>query len=312
MTFCLLIGRQYQNGIKEEVMMDVNKLRLGVPKGSLQEATLRLFEKAGYKIRVSSRSYFPSINDEGIDVVLFRAQEMSRYVEDGIIDCGITGNDWVEENSSDVERIAELVYAKQSMKPVRWVLAVPNSSVIKSVKDLGGKKIATELVAVTKEYLKKNGVEASVEFSWGATEVKTKMGIDAIVEITETGASLIANDLKIIDTICESTTQFIANKEAIKDKGKKEAIDRIALLLQGAILAEGKVGLKMNVKKENVEKIISILPSMQNPTISQLFDEAWVDIDTVIDETDAKKLIPDLLQAGAQGIIEYPLNKVIY
>jgi len=292
--------------------MEKKTLKLGIPKGSLQEATLRVFDKAGYRIKVSERSYFPSINDDEIDVVLFRAQEMSRYVEDGILDAGITGNDWIEENGSAVTRVAELVYAKNSMKPVRWVLAVLENSGIKSVKDLEGKIVATELVNVTKKYLKDNGIKAEVEFSWGATEVKPKMGIDAIVEITETGSSLRANNLKIIDTICGSTTQFIANKDAYKDKWKKDKIDRISMLLKGAILAEGKVGLKMNAKKSDIKKIIAVLPSMKTPTIAPLFDEGWVDIETIIDEEDVKKLIPALKDAGAQGIIEYPLNKVIY
>ncbi|NQT32538.1 MAG: ATP phosphoribosyltransferase [Candidatus Omnitrophica bacterium] len=289
-----------------------NILKLGIPKGSLQETTLRLFGKAGYKIKVSSRSYFPSIDDPDIEVVLFRAQEISRYVEDGIIDCGITGNDWVEENSSSVEKIAELVYAKRSMKPVRWVLAVPEASKIKSVKDLEGRTIATELVNVTKKYLEEKGVNAEVEFSWGATEVKPKMGIDAIVEVTETGSSLRANDLRIVETVCESTTQFIVNSGAWKDAWKKEKLEQITLLLKGAILAEGKVGLKMNAKKEDVEKVIAILPSMKAPTVSMLYGQEWVDIDTVIDEEDVKKLIPELRKAGAEGFIEYPLNKVIY
>ena len=287
-------------------------LRLGLPKGSLQETTVRLFEKAGYKIRTTERSYFPRIDDDEIEVVLFRAQEMSRYVEDGILDCGITGNDWVEENSSDVERAAELVYAKASMKPVRWVLAVPVKSKIKSVKDLKGKKIATELVQVTKKYLKKKKVKAEVEFSWGATEVKPSMGIDAIVEVTETGSSLKANDLKIIDTVCESTTQFIVNKKAWKNAWKKDKVERIILLLQGAILAEGKVGLKMNARVKDVKKIIKMLPSMRAPTVSMLYETDWVDIETVIDEEDVKRLIPQLRKAGAEGFIEYPLNKVIY
>ena len=291
--------------------MSGKKLRLGIPKGSLQETTVRLFEKAGFKIRVSERSYFPAIDDDEIEVVLFRAQEISRYVEDGIIDCGITGNDWIEENASSVERVAELVYAKRSMQPVRWVLAALESSSIKSVKDLEGKKIATELVKVTEKYLKKKGVKADVEFSWGATEVKPSMGIDAIVEVTETGSSLRANDLKIIETICESTTQFIVNKGAWKDSWKKEKIERMVLLLKGAILAEGKVGLKMNALKKDLDKIISILPSMKAPTVSMLYDEKWIDIDTVIDEEDVKRLIPELRKAGAQGFIEYPLNKVI-
>jgi len=292
--------------------MNKNILRLGIPKGSLQETTVRLFGKAGYKIKVSERSYFPDIDDDEMEVVLFRAQEISRYVEDGIIDCGITGNDWIEENSSDVERVAELVYAKQSMKPVRWVLAVAQNSDIKNIKDLNGKRIATELVGVTSKYLKGKGVSAEVEFSWGATEVKTKMGIDAIVEVTETGSSLRANDLRIVETICESTTQFIMNKEAWKDPWKKEKVEQIVLLLKGAILAEGKVGLKMNARKEDVKKIIAILPAMNTPTVSRLYDENWADIDTVIDEEDVKRLIPELRKAGAEGFIEYPLNKVIY
>lgn len=286
-------------------------LKMGIPKGSLQETTLRLFEKAGYKIKVSERSYFPSIDDDEIEVILFRAQEMSRYVEDGIIDCGITGNDWIEENSSSVERVAELIYAKQSMRPVRWVLAVPNAAGIKSVKDLKGKRIATELVKVTKKYLKAKGVNAEVEFSWGATEVKTKMGMDAIVEVTETGSSLRANDLKIIDTVCESTTQFIANKVAWKDRWKKDKMNRIVMLLRGALQAEGKVGLKMNARKKDVQKIIAILPALKSPTVAPLSDKEWVDIDTIIDEFDVKRLIPELKKAGAMGIIEYPLNKVI-
>jgi ATP phosphoribosyltransferase len=297
---------------KKGKQMAKKLLRLGLPKGSLQESTIRIFGKAGYKIRVSERSYFPAIDDNEIDVVLFRAQEMSRYVEDGIIDCGITGNDWIEENSSSVKRVANLVYAKQSMQPVRWVLAVPNSSKIKSVKDLRGKRIATELVKVTKKYLKDKKVNAEVEFSWGATEVKTKMGIDAIVEVTETGSSLRANDLKIIDTICESTTQFIANNAAWKNTWKKDKIEQMVMLLKGAILAEGKVGLKVNARKKDLNKIIKLLPSMKAPTVSQLADGKWVDIDTVIDEDDVKKLIPAITKAGGQGIIEYPLNKVIY
>ncbi len=292
--------------------MAEKKLKLGIPKGSLQEATIRLFEKAGYKIRVSARSYFPAIDDEEIEVVLFRAQEMSRYVEDGIIDCGMTGNDWIEENCSDVEKISELIYAKQSMRPVKWVLAVPEESGVQGVKDLEGKKIATELVGVTKRYLEEKGVTAEVEFSWGATEVKPKMGIDAIVEVTETGSSLKANGLRIVETLCESTTQFIVNKKAWQDAWKREKVERIVLLLQGAILAQGKVGLKMNARKKDIEKIVSILPSMNTPTISCLFNDEWVDIETIIDEEDVKKLIPELRGAGAQAFIEYPLNKVIY
>ncbi|MBF0216169.1 MAG: ATP phosphoribosyltransferase [Candidatus Omnitrophica bacterium] len=292
--------------------MSVNKLKLGIPKGSLEESTIRIFEKAGYKVRVSSRSYFPSINDDEIETVLLRAQEMSRYVEDGLIDCGITGQDWIEENASVVVNVAELMYAKQSLKPVRWVLAVPNASGINSVKELQGKRVATELVNVTKKYLASKGVKAEVEFSWGATEVKPKMGIDAIVEITETGSSLRANDLKIIDEICQSTTRLIANKGAYGDPWKKEKIDRIAMLLKGAILAENKVGLKMNVREKDIEKIVKMLPALNKPTVAPLYGGGWFDVETIIDEEDVRKLIPALKSAGAEGIIEYPLNKVIY
>ena len=288
------------------------KLKLGIPKGSLQELTVKLFKKAGFNVNVSSRSYFPSIDDDEIEPVMFRAQEMSRYVENGIIDCGITGRDWVLENSSKVARVAELVYAKQSLRPVRWVLAVPENSSIKSVKDLKGKRIATELVNVTNAYLKKNKVKADVEFSWGATEAKTRMGVDAIVEVTETGSSLRANGLRIVDVICESTTQFIANKKSWKNSWKKKKIEKIVLLLQGAILAEQKVGLKMNVSKKNLKKVLNILPAMKNPTVSQLSNKGWFDIDTIIDEEVVKVIIPKLKKAGAEGIIEYPLNKVIY
>ena len=288
------------------------KLKLGIPKGSLQEATVRMFRKAGFFIGISERSYFPSIDDDEIEAILFRAQEMSRYVEDGILDCGITGNDWILENSSHVVRVAELIYAKQSLKPVRWVLAVPQDSRVKTVKDLRGKRVATELVNVTKEYLKKNKVKANVEFSWGATEVKTAIGIDAIVEITETGSSLRANRLKEVATVCESTTQLIANRKSWMNPWKRSKIENLALLLKGAILAEEKVGLKMNVVKKDLKAILAILPAMKNPTISNLSDPNWFDVDTIIDEKTAKKIIPELKRAGAQGIIEYPLNKVIY
>jgi len=288
------------------------KLKLGIPKGSLQDLTVKLFKKAGFNISVSKRSYFPSIDDKEIEGVLFRAQEMSRYVETGIIDCGITGRDWVLENGSKVVSVAGLVYAKQSLRPVRWVLAVPEGSPIKSVKDLKGKRIATELVSVTKSYLKKNKIKADVEFSWGATEAKTRMGVDAIVEVTETGASLRANGLRIIATICESTTQFIANKKAWNNSWKRKKIEKIVLLLKGAILAEQMVGLKMNVAKKNLSAVLKILPAMKKPTISTLSDKEWLDIDTIIDEEVVKEIIPRLKKAGAQGIIEYPLNKVIY
>ena len=287
-------------------------LKLGLPKGSLQEATVRMFKKAGFFIGISERSYFPSIDDDEIEAILFRAQEMSRYVEDGILDCGITGNDWILENSSNVVRVAELIYSKQSLRPVRWVLAVPQDSKVKSVKDLKGKRIATELVNVTKNYLKKNKVNAKVEFSWGATEVKAAIGIDAIVEVTETGSSLRANKLREIATVCESTTQLIAFRKSWLNPWKRAKMENIALLLKGAILAEEKVGLKMNVPKKDLKTVLAILPSMKKPTISNLSDPDWYDVDTIIDEKTAKKLIPELKRAGAQGIIEYPLNKVIY
>ncbi len=291
-----------------------NILKLGLPKGSLQEATFKIFRKAGFNASLpSERSYFPSIDDPEIEPVLLRAQEMSRYIQDGALDCGITGNDWILENKSDVIRVADLTYAKQSLSPVRWVLAVPESLNIKSVKGLAGKRIATELVNVTKEYFRKNKVRVEVEFSWGATEVKVNSGlVDAIVELTETGRSLRANKLKEIATICESTTQFIANKDSCKDKWKKAKMEQIVLLLQGAIAAEEKVGLKMNVRKNDLKKVIGLLPALKRPTISGLSEEGWLAVETVIDEKVVRTLIPRLKQAGAQGIIEYPLNKVIY
>ncbi len=289
-------------------------LKLGLPKGSLQEATFKMFHKAGFKISLSSeRSYFPSIDDLEIEPVLLRAQEMSRYVQDGALDCGITGNDWILENRSDVVRITELVYSKASMGKVRWVLAVPESSNMKSVKDLKNKRIATELVNVTKDYFTKNKVKVDVEFSWGSTEVKVNAGlVDAIVDVTETGRSLRANKLMIIAVLCESTTQFISNKAAYKDEWKKSKMEQISLLLKGALAAEGKVGLKMNVRAENVKKIISLLPALKQPTVSSLVDSGWAAVETIIDENIVKILIPALKKAGAEGIIEYPLNKVIY
>ena len=284
------------------------KLKLGLPKGSLQEATVRMFKKAGFCIGISERSYFPSIDDDEIECILFRAQEMSRYVEDGILDVGITGNDWILENGSSVVRVAELIYAKQSMRPVRWVLAVPENSKIKSVKGLKGKSIATELVNVTKSYLKKNKVRANVEFSWGATEVKAAVGVDAIVEVTETGSSLRANKLREVATVCESTTQLIANRKSWMTPWKRDKIENLALLLKGAILAEEKVGLKMNVARKDLKAVLGLLPAMKKPTISNLTDSDWVDVETIIDEKVVKYLIPELRRAGAQGIIEYPLN----
>jgi ATP phosphoribosyltransferase len=289
-------------------------LKIGLPKGSLQESTFKMFRKAGFNVNLpSDRSYFPSIDDAEIEPVLLRAQEMSRYVQDGALDCGITGNDWILENNSDVARITDLIYAKQSLNKVRWVLAVPQESGLKKVKDLAGRRVATELVNVTESFFKKNKVKVEVEFSWGATEVKVSAGlVDAIVELTETGRSLRANKLIEIATVCESTTQFIANKASFKDSWKRNKMEQITLLLKGAIAAEEKVGLKMNVKKEDLEKVIRLLPALKRPTISGLSQDGWFAIETVIDEKVVRILIPALKRAGAQGIIEYPLNKVIY
>lgn len=288
-------------------------LKLGLPKGSLQESTFRMLKKAGFNVSVSERSYFPSIDDVEIEPVLLRAQEMSRYVQDGALDCGITGNDWILENGSDVTRITDLVYAKQSLNKVRWVLAVPESAGIKSVKGLNGKRVATELVNVTKDYFKKNKIKVDVEFSWGATEAKVSAGlVDAIVELTETGRSLRANKLTEIATLCESTTQFIANKNSYKDIWKRNKMEQIALLLKGAIAAEEKVGLKMNVRKADLKKVLALLPALQDPTVSALSSGGWLAVETVIDEKVVRILIPRLKNAGARGIIEYPLNKVIY
>ena len=294
--------------------MKENVLKLGLPKGSLQEATFKMFQKAGFKVGLSSeRSYFPSIDDPEIEPVLLRAQEMSRYVQDGALDCGITGNDWILENRSDVIRITDLVYSKVSMGKVRWVLAVPESSKMTGVKDLKNKRIATELVNVTKDYFARNKVKVDVEFSWGATEVKVNAGlVDAIVDVTETGRSLKANKLMIIATLCESTTQFISNKAAYKNEWKKSKMEQISLLLKGAIAAEGKVGLKMNVREESVEKIIRLLPALKRPTVSGLAGSGWAAVETIIDENVVRTLIPALKKAGAEGIIEYPLNKLIY
>lgn len=289
-------------------------LKLGLPKGSLQESTFKMFRKAGFNISLSSeRSYFPSIDDLEIEPVLLRAQEMSRYIEDGALDCGITGNDWILENKSDVLRVTDLIYAKESLGKVKWVLAVPQGSGIKSIQDLAGKRIATELLNVTKEFFQKNRIKVEVEFSWGATEVKVNAGlVDAIVELTETGRSLKTNKLVEIVTICESTTQFIANKNAYKAHWKRNKMEQLTLLLKGAIAAEEKVGLKMNVKKTDLKKVISVLPALKKPTISGLSEEGWLAIETVIDEKVVRTLIPELRKRGAQGIIEYPLNKVIY
>ena len=288
-------------------------LRLGIPKGSLQEKTLELFRMAGFNIYLSSRSYFPSIDDADIKVVLIRAQEMSRYVEEGVLDCGITGEDWILENGSSVLKLSQLPYAKQTLNPVRWVVAVREDSRIKKLKDLKGKRVATELLKYTKRFFKAKRIDVDVEFSWGATEVKVKSGlVDAIVELTETGTSLRANGLKIIDTICTSTTQFIANKSSYKNKWKKKKMQQVLLLLKGALEARAKVGLKLNVKKDDLDKILSILPALKKPTISYLTLKNWVACEAIVEESKVRKILPLLKENGAQGIIEYPLNKVIY
>jgi ATP phosphoribosyltransferase len=287
------------------------KLKLGIPKGSLETATIDLFRRAGYSITTSSRSYFPAIDDPEVECMLIRAQEMARYVEDGILDAGLTGRDWVEESGSKVESIADLVYAKQSFGKVRWVLAVPESSPFHTVKDLEGKIIATELVATTKRYLAAHGVTAKVEFSWGATEVKPPVLADAIVEVTETGSSLRANKLKIIDTVIESNTQLIVNTSSWKDAEKRHKLEDLRLLLDGAIAALGKVGLMLNVHKECLQAVLQVLPALKRPTISHLSDEDWLAVNTILDESTVRDIIPRLKQAGAQGIVEYPLNKIV-
>lgn len=287
------------------------KLRLGIPKGSLEDATIQLFARAGFNIYVSSRSYFPTIDDPEIECMLIRAQEMARYVEDGILDAGLTGRDWVEEGEAQVHAISELVYAKQSFGKVRWVLAVPANSPFQSVQDLQGKIIATELVATTRRYLEKHGVKAKVEFSWGATEVKPPVLADAIVEVTETGSSLRANNLRVIDTILESTTQFIANQAAWADQWKRHKLQDLQMLLEGAMNALGKVGLMMNVHRDALALVIAELPALRRPTISNLSEEDWLAVNTILDESTVRDIIPRLKKAGAQGIVEYPLNKIV-
>ena len=293
------------------------RLKFGLPKGSLQEATVKLLERAGFKVSISERSYAPSIDDAELEPMLLRAQEMSRYVEQGILDCGITGNDWILENDSSVERVAELRYAKRTSNPVRWVLAAPVESSVKQLKDLQGKRIATELVQVTKRYLAKHGVTADVEFSWGATEGKIRAGlVDAIVELTETGQTLVANGLRILDTICESTTQLIANRGALADPWKRQKLETLKILLLGAVEAAGKVGLKLNVPERLLNQVMGVLPAMKRPTVSKLWSgnggDPWWAVEVVIEEHQVKLLVPQLKAAGAQDIIEYPLNKVIH
>ena len=287
------------------------KLKLGIPKGSLENATIDLFRRAGYNITTSSRSYFPAIDDSEIECMLIRAQEMARYIEDGILDAGLTGRDWVEESESQVRTVAELVYAKQSFGKVRWVLAVPENGPFQSVKDLSGKIIATELVATTKRYLEKHGVRAKVEFSWGATEVKPPVLADAIVEVTETGSSLRANKLRIIDTVLESCTQLIANHDSWNDEWKRHKLEDLRMLLEGAINALGKVGLMMNVHCNSLTQVLAELPALKRPTISHLSDEEWLAVNTILDESTVRDIIPRLKKAGAQGIVEYPLNKIV-
>ncbi|MGC8828437.1 MAG: ATP phosphoribosyltransferase [Verrucomicrobiia bacterium] len=289
-----------------------NKLRFGLPKGSLQEAAIEKMAKAGFTIKVNERSYIPYVDDDELEVRLIRAQEISRYVEHGYLDCGITGLDWILENGSDVYEVGEFIFSKATSRPARWVLCVPEDSPIKSVQDLNGKRVATEVVNLTKKYLKKNGVKAEVEFSWGATEVKAHELVDAIVELTETGSSLRANKLRIIDTILVSTPRLIANHNSWKDKWKRKKIETIAMLLKGALEAESKVGIKMNVAENNLQNLISSLPALRNPTISPLSQKGWFAIETVIDEKIVRELIPKLKELGAEGIIEYPLNKVVY
>jgi ATP phosphoribosyltransferase len=286
-------------------------LRIGLPKGSLQESTLKLFRKAGYHISVSGRSYYPVFDDTEIEAMLIRAQEMARYVENGILDCGLTGYDWIKEQNADVKEVAELNYAKEGLRPVRWVIAVPNESRIKTVKDLNGKRIATELVGFTKRYLKSKKIRAEVDFSWGATEVKPPYLADAIVELTETGSSLRANNLRIVETILQSSTRFISNRKAWQSAWKRQKMENLVMLLKGALAAEEKVGMKMNVRQTDLKRMLSLLPAMHSPTISVLSDEGWYDLDVVIDEKKVRELIPKLKKAGASGIVEYQLNKVI-
>jgi ATP phosphoribosyltransferase len=292
--------------------MSSNILKLGIPKGSLEEATVNLFAKAGYNIKIKSRSYFPSIDDNEIECMLIRAQEIARYVQNGVLDAGLTGKDWIQENRADVIEIADLVYSKTSSRPVRWVLAVPNESPIQSVKDLQGKRIATEAVNMTVDYLKKHGVTADVEFSWGATEVKPPKLVDAIVEITETGSSLRANNLRIIETLMESNTKFVMNKEAYDNPWKKQKVERLVLMLQSAMAANGQVGLMMNVPKNKLDEVMKILPEGKKPTIAELTDSNWMDLTVILEERLVREIAPDLKAIGVEDIVEYSINKIIH
>lgn len=293
-------------------MNSTAKLRLGLPKGSLQDATIEKMAKAGWDISVSSRSYIPYVDDDEMEIRLIRAQEISRYVELGYLDCGITGYDWIQENASNVHEVGEFLFSKMTRQPTRWVLAVPENSPVQSVKDLEGKRIATEVVNITRRYLEQHGVRADVEFSWGATEVKAHELVDAIVEITETGSSLRANQLRIVDTLMTSTPRLIVNHQSWKDDWKRRKIETLALLLRGALEAEAKVGLKMNLEEKNLKSLLEQLPALRRPTISSLSQPGWVAVETIIDEHVVRELIPQLKAAGAEGIIEYPLNKVVY
>lgn len=286
-------------------------IKLGIPAGSLQEATAELFKQAGYHIKFQSRSYFPEIDDPEIECMLIRAQEMARYVEQGILDAGITGYDWIFETQADVHEICELMFSKVSRRPVRWVLCVPNDSPVQSVRDLEGKHIATEAVGLTKNYLAQHGVTAHVEFSWGATEVKPPRLADAIVEVTETGSSLRANNLRIVAEVLQSTTRFIANRQSFADPRKRQKLDNVALMLQSCLAAESKVGLMMNVHRSNLQAILAKLPALQKPTVSPLSDPDWVDVNTILDESFVRNIIPQLKAAGARGIVEYPISKII-
>lgn len=291
--------------------MPLNILKLGIPAGSLQQATAELFQKAGYSITFSSRSYYPSVDDEEIECLLIRAQEMARYVEQGILDAGITGYDWVLETEADVLEICELRFSKVSRRPVRWVLCVPDDSPVRDVRDLAGKRIATEAVGLTRRYLARHGVEATVEFSWGATEVKPPKLADAIVEVTETGSSLRANNLRILDEVLQSTTRFIANRQAYQDSWKREKLDNIALMLQSCLAAEGRVGLMMNILRSGLDEVLAQLPALQKPTVSSLSDPDWVAVNTIVHESVVRSIVPRLKAAGARGIVEYPINKII-
>ncbi|MEM7250291.1 MAG: ATP phosphoribosyltransferase [Pseudomonadota bacterium] len=291
--------------------MEEKLLKLGIPAGSLKDATAQLFERAGYNIQFSSRSYYPQIDDTEIECLLIRAQEMGRYVDQGILDAGITGHDWIVETEADVEEICELVFSKVSRRPVRWVLCVPEDSPVQSVNDLSGKRIATEVMGITRQYLARHGVEAHVEFSWGATEVKPPRLADAIVEVTETGSSLRANNLRIVDEVLTSTTRLIANKTAINDPWKRAKLDNIALMLQSCLAAEGRVGLMMNVPQSSLDAVVALLPALQTPTIAALADDEWVSVTTIIEESVVRALIPKLKENGARGIVEYAINKII-